>query len=1110
MRAQLGSFRLLSPLGKGGMGEVWRARHVVLQRDVAVKIDLHPPAREAAAAFLREVAIIAGLDHPNVGRILEHGVVPIEVQESTVGHFRTGSRWLAMELAPGGSVAQVPPRTWEELLHVARGLLQGLAHAHARGVIHRDIKPGNLLLAGPAVGIESVPETIQESRILLSDFGISERREQPSTNTEDAVGTPTYMAPEQIEARWRDQGPWTDLYAVGVMLWRLVTGDVPYPGASAFAVYRGHLFSPVPVPALLPGFPPALAPILRRCLAKDPGQRYRFAIELLEALEGIDGATGVAAALEELPTVRNNVGTAEATTQGGSGGLAQDARGGGLSLFGLQIPPLVGRDTATQHLLEKLHQVVAQRTLQVVVVRAEEGLGRTRLAHWICERSHELGLADHWLASHQRGAEPGAALVEALHAGLLTNDLDDEELVERLTVRFEGTGIDVLRLKRLLRSDPTLAPRERRGSILKVISACARSLPLVLVFDDAHLDREAFELVDLLLAVQHRRPSAVLVVLTVQERGLVESPAAMGLFEDLLDDPAVSELRLDPLDPVARRRLSRSLVGLDGGVSQRLEERTGGNPQFAVELVRSWIDQGILVLGPKGYVLDRAAEQGLPSGLGAVWERRLEAVLADWTDDECFAVEVAACLGPTLTTEAWRHTVALLELDVDPQLLERLVRARLLLRSESGVWMFAHPLVPELIEARSRRVDRWIDANLAAAIHLEEIEDPNDGRLARHLIAGEQLERAIEPLFRAIYTLFDLGDARDGTLMDTLVWCFDELGLPADDERRGRHAIIAAMIARERESSKAALALVSDILERFTAPLVRAMAQRELARIHQANGAFDQAVPCAEAAMQAFAAIEDDYRATDSQQLLGNLLVSNGETDAGRSVLLVALARVRENGWEDMEYPVVHGLVRLEQRLGRLQAARDWLDELHAYTLRLGRQAAMANVANIQGELARAAGDEQAAAVHYAAAMEAFEELEMGLWVYPLLNLGVLDIRAGRYAVAIARVERLLVHLQRHPHRVVRIFGLVVLFAAKACAGDADAARDAFSELRQGLEQVTLADGDLAAMAETGGRALALSDPAAGRRALQLALDQYQQLHRSADVERLRLELEEA
>lgn len=277
---QVERYRIEALIGCGGMAAVYRAFDTRLQRSVALKV-LYPhylADADVRARFTREAITAAQLDHPNIVPIYDVGETDDLV-------------YLAMKLLPGPSLAEVLQRegrlSLARLLPVACDIAAALEAAHRRGIIHRDIKPGNVLFDG-------------QGRALLSDFGIAKSLDAPAlTESSVIVGTPDYLAPEQIDPRLAPGGQLdhrADIYALGVLLYRALTGRRPFDGA-AQTVLLAHLQQePLPPSALAPELPPKLDRVLLRAMAKDPQQRYNSAAELVAALSALGNSAPADAA----------------------------------------------------------------------------------------------------------------------------------------------------------------------------------------------------------------------------------------------------------------------------------------------------------------------------------------------------------------------------------------------------------------------------------------------------------------------------------------------------------------------------------------------------------------------------------------------------------------------------------------------------------------------------------------------------------------------------------------------------------------------------------------------------------------------------------------------
>ena len=264
---KLQGYDLEEVIGQGGMGVVYRARQVGLNRVVAVKMILSGvnATPQELARFRSEAEAVARLAHPNIVQIYEIGE-------------QQGCPYLALEYVPGGSLAQqidgnpFPPRRAAELV---LSLAKGIQHAHDKGIVHRDLKPGNVLIHS-----DDTPK--------IADFGLAKRAEGniAHTMTGAIIGSPTYMAPEQATGNSSEIGPATDIYALGVILYELLTGRPPFKADSVIAtIQQVREQDPLPPRVVQPKIPRDLETICLKCLEKKPQNRYAKAAELAHDLE---------------------------------------------------------------------------------------------------------------------------------------------------------------------------------------------------------------------------------------------------------------------------------------------------------------------------------------------------------------------------------------------------------------------------------------------------------------------------------------------------------------------------------------------------------------------------------------------------------------------------------------------------------------------------------------------------------------------------------------------------------------------------------------------------------------------------------------------------------
>ena len=527
----LGAFVLHEPIGIGGTGIVWRGVHRRSRLPVAVKV-IQPQCVDLPVfqqAFFAEVRTLASLHHPHIAAIYDHGVLEQALPQADMA---AGSPYLVMEHASAGSLR--PERCREAGWPVLRGyvlsLLDALAHAHSRGWVHRDIKPANILLCGP-----SDPRP----GLKLADFGIS----QSIGALNDPSGTPRYMAPEQVGGDTAI-GPWTDLYALGVTVWELLS---PTPAGEDFQSQTD--------------VPDGVEAWLRALIRREPARRFRSAADARSAL------------LQQ-PRRLPAVGTPPPT--------AVPARmlDVGLGVYGLRRLPLVGREDEQRALWQLLREAHRTGQPQFLALRGAAGVGKSRLAEWLLQRSVEVGAALGATVLH--GPQGGPA-----HGPRAT--------ISRIAAQLRGAVADGEQLERLRQR--ATAGRDPAGAQVEFLAHAADGRAVVLWIDDAQWGEQALDLVEHLAGTPEAGPFAV--VLTVQEEALAQRPA----IRERLAQLGLPERPVAPLSGPQQQRLLDQALALAPGLAETVRQRTGGNPLFAEHLVGDWVQRALLEVGEEGFQL---------------------------------------------------------------------------------------------------------------------------------------------------------------------------------------------------------------------------------------------------------------------------------------------------------------------------------------------------------------------------------------------------------------------------------------------------------------------------------------------------------------------------
>jgi ABC-type oligopeptide transport system substrate-binding subunit/tRNA A-37 threonylcarbamoyl transferase component Bud32 len=698
-----GRYRLEAETGRGGMAVVYRARDEKLQRSVAVKVLSESGLGTAGRArLIHEAQSAAQLNHPNI--VTVHDVGEVE-----------GTTFIVMELVEGGSLHDHRPESASEIVLVARQICLALEHAHAQGIVHRDLKPENVLLS-------------VDGAVKLTDFGLALSIASRTTSEGAIAGTVFYLAPEQALGQPLDGR--ADLYALGVILYELVAGRLPFVAEEPLAVVSQHLYTPVVPPSTYDeSIPSALEALILLLLAKRPEDRPPSAAEVGRLLETLDLAAGRG------PTASM---------------LERIARG-----------RLVGREHELQQ-ARALWQKVTAGVGQVLLVSGEPGVGKTRLIRELAAQAAVSGgcvLMGECYAGSGGPYAPVAQMIQQAVDGRTPEELGLPEFVLA----------DLIALAPILRArhpavlpnppaDPRTEQQRRADSVVLLLSALSRRGPVLLVLEDAHwADGASLALLHHVARRSHQPETRLMTVLTYREVELDEARSLNEVLLDLDRERLATRLKLARLSHDETRDLLAVLFQeeitpefLDG-----IYRETEGNPFFVEEVCKAFIEQGVLTREGGRWHRPSMSEIHVPQSLRVAMQSRLSR-LPDGAQE---MLRRAAIIGREFD-HALLQTVCDLEDEALIEALEAAERAQLIeevhrpgeARSASPRFSFVHALIPHTLAEgisglRKQRLHRRVAEGLETigAARLDELAET----IGRHFAEAAEWDRAVEYLVRA-------------------------------------------------------------------------------------------------------------------------------------------------------------------------------------------------------------------------------------------------------------------------------------------------------------------------------------------------------------------------
>jgi predicted ATPase len=531
---------------------VYRANDLLLQRDVALK--LLPQAEldaEARDRLLHEARSAAQLNHPNIVSVFDAGEAE-------------NRQFIVMELVEGPSLLEHRPDSFSEIISIARQVCAALEHAHAHGVIHRDLKPGNILIS-------------PDGTAKLTDFGLARSPASHITVEGDIVGTVFYLPPEQAMGKPVDAR--TDLYALGVVLYELVAGRLPFIADQALAVISQHLFAPlVPPSTYRPDLPPAFEKIILKLLAKNPQERFASASEVIVKLDEVETLAGMP---EQLPVEKAQ--PAEAV----------------LLLEKLVRGRLVGRQPELAQ-LKDLWKHVRQGHALLVLLSGEPGVGKTRLAHELLVYARLNGAPALQGGCYEYEAtSPYLPVSEALREWVgEQNPLALQAQIGPLAPELARLAPEIEDKIGSLAPNPKLPPNEERlrlfDHVARLLQNLASQRGLLLFIDDLHwADQGTLALLHYLM--RNLRNVPVMILAAYREIELDRNHPLSDALVEWNRERLAMRLPLGRLSSADVAELLASLFGMESASAEFVDviyRETEGNPFFVEEVVKALIQQG--------------------------------------------------------------------------------------------------------------------------------------------------------------------------------------------------------------------------------------------------------------------------------------------------------------------------------------------------------------------------------------------------------------------------------------------------------------------------------------------------------------------------------------
>lgn len=951
-------YRIDAELGRGGMGVIYRAHDQVLDRDVALKLLTDPAlGPEGRSRLLREARAAARLNHPNIVSVYDAGEA-----DGPEG----ATPFIVMEYVEGQSLYHRWPLPLPEILAVTQQVCAALDHAHTHGIIHRDLKLENILLTAGG-------------QAKLTDFGLARTAASRVTQEGTIVGTVFYLAPEMVLAQQVDGR--ADLYALGVMLYELTTGKLPFNAEDPLAVISQHLYAPVVPPRThQPDLPAALERLILRLLEKRPEDRPASADDVRRAAEDL-----------------------ERLVQAGLPPAAWPAAEAPSPLERLVRGRLVGREAEKAEVAAAWRQAAAGES-QVLLLSGEPGIGKTRLVRELIALAEFSGGAAYLAECYAEGGAPYAPVGQIIQAALpaegadgLGTQLSPIVLADLLTfapalrARFPG-----------VLPNPPLEPQAEQQrlfeSALDLCQRRAQRRPLLIVLDDAHwADGGTLFLVRYLARRLRALRLPVLLVLTYRETELDQARALNDVVSDLLRERLAARLKLTRLTRAQTGELLTVMFETEISVElvDGLYRETEGNPFFIEEVCKALVEQGLIYRAGAGWQRRAMDEMQIPQSVRLAIQSRVSQL-----DEQAqTTLRLAAVIGREFDF-ALLHQAGELDEEALVEALEVAERAQLITevrhRHQPGreAFSFVHALIPAALREslsglRRHRMHKRVAATLerlrpddfeALAYHYGQAGDEAQARLyyrkagdrSRAVYANEDAIRfytealtlipAGEPdhfdLLAARVKVYDLVGRREAQLADAQALL--ALAETLDDDARRFDAMMALVdyefatgLVQGRELADRAVALAN----RLGDPVREAWALLRVGWVARVHGDLRNAQASLLAAAERFRHAGRLGEAAESLHTLSLALSDLNQPVEAKRQVEEALNLSRQAGDKRQEANSLRRLAILLNDDRQFAAAAPIAEAALALHRQLGDRESECHALNVLGQIRASQGD---------------------------------------------------------------------------------------------------------------------------------------------------------